>query len=117
MVKWIPESRTLELSQRNVNTLLLKLDDPASARTLIAPASHLHVRAVENADDTDSRVVHTLSKDIAAVVLTRSDLQALRVVGTEILIEDLVVQTVSDSDHYGDRPPGEMYMPTSGETF
>jgi hypothetical protein len=57
----------LELTRRNLTTLLAKLDNPASARTLIAPEGTIAVRAVE------------------------------------------------DAEHYADRAPGEVYMPTSGE--
>lgn len=59
----------LELSRRNLETLLAKLDDPASARTLVAPTHDIAVRAVEN------------------------------------------------EEHYSDRAPGTVYMPTSGETL
>jgi hypothetical protein len=39
-VKYIPEGRglpVLELTRRNLETLLAKLDDPDSARTLLSP--------------------------------------------------------------------------------
>lgn len=58
---------TLELSRRNLETLLAKLDDPRSSRTLIDPDNKIAVTAVEN------------------------------------------------DEHYADRAPGEVYMPTSGE--
>lgn len=57
----------LELTRRNLTALLDKLDDPASARTLIDPDRKLAVRAVE------------------------------------------------DVEHYADRAPGEVYMPSTGE--
>lgn len=56
----------LELTRRNLTTLLAKLDDPLSARTLIDGAHEIAVRAVE------------------------------------------------DAEHYADREPGQVYMPTSG---
>lgn len=59
----------LELSRRNLEALLAKLDDPNSARTLIDPDRKIVVRSVENAE------------------------------------------------HYSDRPPGEVYMPTSGVSY
>lgn len=59
----------IELSRRNLETLLAKLDDPISARTLISPERTIAVRAVE------------------------------------------------DEEHYADRAPGAVYMPTSGETL
>ena len=39
---------TLELTRRNLESLLEKLDDPNSARTLIDPDYKIAVRAVEN---------------------------------------------------------------------
>lgn len=59
---------TVELTRRNLTTLLAKLDDPLSARTLIDGERRVAVRAVE------------------------------------------------DAEHYANRPPGEVYMPSSGET-
>lgn len=38
----------LELTRRNLETLLEKLDDPNSVRILIDPADQIAVRAVEN---------------------------------------------------------------------
>lgn len=38
----------IELTRRNLRLLLLKLDDPLSDRTLIAPGSRVEVRAVED---------------------------------------------------------------------
>ena len=40
----------VELTRRNLETLLAKLDDPASKRTLIDPDDTIAVRAVENDD-------------------------------------------------------------------
>lgn len=57
----------LELTRRNLETLLDKLDDPASQRTLIDPDMVIGVKAVEN------------------------------------------------NEHYSDRDPGAIYMPTAGE--
>ena len=59
----------VELTRRNLKTLLAKLDDPASAKMLIDPDDRIAVRAVE------------------------------------------------DNDHYADRPPGMVYMPTTGECY
>jgi hypothetical protein len=58
---------TVELTRRNLEVLLLKLDDPLSAKTLVAPGDHIKVRAVEN------------------------------------------------EEHYADRAPGPIFMPSSGE--
>lgn len=38
----------LELSRRNLETLLQKLDDPDSKRMLVAPGGRIYVHAVEN---------------------------------------------------------------------
>ena len=59
----------LELTRRNLESLLAKLDDPLSARSLIDPDRRIMVRAVEN------------------------------------------------TEHYSNRAPGEVYMPTTGETL
>jgi hypothetical protein len=72
-VKYIPDGRgdglpVLELTRRNLQTLLDKLDDPLSARTLGDGERNIWVRAVE------------------------------------------------DAEHYKTRRPGEVYMPSTGET-
>lgn len=58
---------TLELTKRNLLTLLAKLKDPLSARTLVDGESRIAVRAVD------------------------------------------------DDEHYRDREPGTVYMPTTQE--
>jgi hypothetical protein len=60
----------LELSRRNLEVLLAKLDDPASARTLMKVSE-------------DGDIVRVIA--------------------------------VENEHHYSDRPPGAVYMPTSGE--
>lgn len=60
---------TVELTRRNLETLLAKLDDPHSKRTLVC------------GDDT------------------------------------VAVKAVSDEDHYADRTPGEVYMPSQGRIY
>jgi hypothetical protein len=60
---------TLELTRRNLTTLLAKLDDPLSARTLRDGEGLIAVKAVE------------------------------------------------DDEHYKTRPPGEIYMPSTGERY
>lgn len=57
----------LELTRRNLRTLLDKLDDPLSNRMLIDPDWRIAVRAVE------------------------------------------------DAEHYSDREPGTIFMPSTGE--
>lgn len=72
-VTFVGERRlVVELTRRNLETLLMKLDDPLSARTLqmsSADGLHFDVVAVEN------------------------------------------------EEHYKDRPPGPVYMPSSGREF
>lgn len=45
----------LELTRRNLTTLLLKLDDPLSGKTLIAPGRGIIVTAVENEEHYSDR--------------------------------------------------------------
>lgn len=65
----------LELTRRNLQTLLDKLDDPLSKRTLV---------------DRDWQI-------------------------TVIATEAIIVEAVEDAEHYSDRPPGTVYMPTKDE--
>jgi hypothetical protein len=60
---------TVELTRRNLEVLLAKLDDPLSARTLVDGSGLVQVKAVEN------------------------------------------------EEHYADRDPGEVYMPSTGERY
>ena len=61
--------RGIELTRRNLETLLAKLDDPLSVRTLCDGETGFAVTAVEN------------------------------------------------EAHYANRPPGHVYMPSTGETL
>ena len=64
-MRYIPNSGTpssppvLELSRRNLETLLTKLDDPDSLRTLLSPGkygeAYIIVRAVENEEHYSDR--------------------------------------------------------------
>lgn len=74
-MRYISDDRlpVLELSRRNLEALLAKLDDPASARTLLSPGGP----------------------------------------GDPVI----AVRAVEDAEHYSDRAPGAVYMPTSGETY
>lgn len=58
-MKFIPASYgyvgLLELTRRNLETLLAKLDDPDSARTLVAPGDMIAVKAVENEEHYSGR--------------------------------------------------------------
>lgn len=42
------EPATIELTRRNLNILLAKLDDPLSAATLLSPCQKIWVKAVED---------------------------------------------------------------------
>lgn len=46
---------TVELTRRNLQTLLAKLDDPSSARTLIDPDWIIAVKAVEDEAHYETR--------------------------------------------------------------
>lgn len=45
----------IELSRRNLETLLAKLDDPESMRILVAPDSTFYVKAVEDGEHYSDR--------------------------------------------------------------
>lgn len=68
-MKHVPDQNRIELTRRNLEVLLAKLDDPASARTLCDGTTGFAVTAVEN------------------------------------------------EEHYANRAPGKVYMPTSGQTL
>jgi hypothetical protein len=73
-MKYVPTEGgggTLELTRRNLQALLDKLDDPLSARTLS--------KVQEGGDGV------------------------------------ITVVAVEDAEHYSDRAPGEVYMPSTGE--
>lgn len=63
------QGATLELTRRNLEILLAKLDDPLSGTTLLTPCGKMWVKAVEN------------------------------------------------DEHYSDREPGEMYIPSADVTI
>lgn len=109
-MRWIPETNTLELTGRNVEALLDKLDDPLSARTLISPDPHLiPVTAVESAGAAEAAATP------GAVVLTRSQLRTLATEGAQVRVGCVRVKAVADAAHYADRAAGEVFMPSAGE--
>lgn len=84
-MKFIPaddgqQLHRLELTRRNLQVLLAKLDDPLSARQIVDPDWRIIVGAVEGS-------------------------------------ECLEVMPVEDQQHYSDREPGPMFMPSTGETL
>jgi hypothetical protein len=114
-MKWIAESRTLELSERNSLALLRKLDDPLSARMLRSPCQEMIAHAVE---DTDAAADPAAVAAEGVVEVTRSQLRKLLDnVGATVDFAGIRVVAVPDSDHYGERAPGEIFMPTSGERY
>ncbi|BBX87952.1 hypothetical protein [Mycolicibacterium aubagnense] len=108
-MRWIPESTTLELTARNVQALLDKLDDPVSARTLVSPCGAVTVTATETPGAAEA------AARPGTVPLTHSQLQELAVEGAEVRVAAVRVISVTDADHYSDRAAGVVYMPTSGE--
>lgn len=108
-MKWISDSRTLELTQRNVAALSDKLDDPLSARTLRSPCGEVFVTAVEAAGAAEA----VAAPDV--VPLTRSMLADLATPGATVTVAGVQVVSVEDAAHYADRDPGAVYMPSSGE--
>lgn len=54
-MEWREDTKTLELTARNVNALTAKLDDPKSARMITAPGDTVTVRAAEAATPAETR--------------------------------------------------------------
>ncbi len=109
-MRWIPETNTVELTERNIKALKDKLDDPMSARTLISPDPYrIPVAAVESPGAAEAVATP------GAVVLTRGQLQTLATEGAQVRVAGITVKAVSDAEHYSDRLAGEVYMPSTGE--
>lgn len=107
-MKFLPESRTLELTDRNINALKEKLDDPASARAIGSPCGRITVRATED----EGRASTDTSGGV--VTVTRSELVAM-LAGETVTVGGIGVVPVPDAAHYSSRPAGDVYMPGSGE--
>jgi hypothetical protein len=105
----MPDSEALELTQRNVRALTDKLDDPLSARALVSPCGGIRVTAVPGPGAAEAAVAPD------TLPLTRKQLQGLAVEGVEVRIGVVRVVAVPDSAHYGDRMPGAVFMPSTGE--
>ncbi len=110
-MKWNADTRTLELTARNIAALTQKLDDPLSARTLITPCQGLMVTAVEDGAANPALLAENV------LHLTRSQLGVLATVGATVTVADVAVVAVPDEAHYSDRQSGEVYMPSSGERW
>jgi hypothetical protein len=69
VIVWEPELGTygIELTRRNLETLLAKLDNPDSLRTLVFTGDHgqvIAVRAVENDEHYTERPAGLMAEDI-----------------------------------------------------
>lgn len=108
----------LELSRRNLTVLLAKLDDPLSACALVAPDGQFMVRVVE---EEESAAVRLARLGEGVVQLTRGEIRCLlmtldRGCRTRIgNIGNVSIRAVEDHEHYHDRRPGLMWMPSLGE--
>jgi hypothetical protein len=98
---------TIELTRRNLEILLAKLDDHASARTIIKDGW-----AITAVEDPVRKVTPEEFIAIKAADAGLPPLHAASLIG-----DRHVVKAVENDEHYSDRPPGEMFMPTSGETL
>ncbi|SHP29322.1 Uncharacterised protein [Mycobacteroides abscessus subsp. abscessus] len=112
-MEWIPDTRTLELTARNINTLTAKLDDPESARMLRSGCGQATVHAVETV--TAGKATAAASEGV--VTLTRAQLAELAVEGATVTIAGISVVSVPDSAHYSNRPSGVVVMPSSGDVL
>lgn len=112
-MEWIPDTRTLELTARNIAVLTAKLDDPESARMLRSGCGQATVHAVETT--TAEKVTAAAAEGV--VTVTRAQLAELATEGTTVSIADITVRSVPDAAHYSTRPSGVVLMPTSGEVL
>ena len=116
-MKYIEQGRIVELTARNVTALLAKLDDPFSARTLVSPDGQMMVRSVA---DESARGGENATESVGSegvVMLTREELWHLTTPGATVMAAGYRVLSVPDEAHYGDRAPGEVYIPKSGESW
>lgn len=107
-MKYEPETRRVELTTRNVTTLLDKLDDPESARALGSSCGRIIVRAIEDTERTSTDTSE------GVVTVTRSELLALLAEET-VTVGSISVVPVPDAAHYTTRRAGDVLMPSSGE--
>ena len=116
--------RVIELTRRNLQALLAKLDDPLSARALVDPDEKILVRAVESASVRGDSIARAALAAEGVIELTRDELQSL-VAGldnptpadTDMPASQgaVVVRGLDDVAHYRDRAPGVVWMPTREE--
>lgn len=112
-MKWIEDTRTLELTARNINALTAKLDDPESACMLRSGCGLATVHAVETV--TAEKVVAAAAEGV--VTVTRDQLAELATEGATLDVAGITVVSVPDAAHYSDRPSGVVLMPSSGEVL
>ncbi|MGW4100635.1 hypothetical protein [Mycobacterium sp. NPDC004974] len=107
-MKYHPATNAVELTNRNLNALRDKLDDPESARALGSPCGRVMVRAVEDGERSSTDTSEGM------VIVTRSEITAL-LAGESVSVGDVTVVPVPDAAHYSSRPSGVVAMPSSGE--
>ena len=105
-MKYEPRTRTLELTTRNIDALLMKLDDPLSVRTLSKDG--LAVTAVESREN--------VTRKPSQVFIDRDGLVRIRQ-GQMLDVDGVFVLWVPDDAHYSDRAPGEVYMPSENRYY
>lgn len=107
-MRYDPDTRTLELTARNITALRDKLADPESARALGSPCGRVIVRSVEDSERNSTDTSEGM------VIVTRSEITAL-LSGETVTVGDTAVVPVPDSEHYSSRPAGDVVMPSTGE--
>jgi hypothetical protein len=112
-MRYIADTRTLELTARNIAALRVKLDDEQSARTLGSPCGRILVHAV----DTAAAEKVTAAAAEGVVTVTRAQLAELAVEGATVTVDGITVRSVPDAAHYSSRPSGIVVMPSSGEVL
>jgi hypothetical protein len=112
----------MELTRRNLETLLRKLDDPLSARGLIDPDDRILVRAVETIDERGTSARQAAAATEGVIELARVELQTL-LAGLEspdtregtVIVYGVTIRAVTNDAHYRGRAPGVVWMPSTGE--
>lgn len=107
-MKYDPDTHRLELTNRNITSLLDKLDDPESARAIGSPCGRVTVRAVEDSDRTST------DTSGGVVTVSRGELGEM-LAGATVVVGGISVIPVPDAAHYSRRPAGDVLMPSTGE--
>ena len=105
-MKYDVQTRTLELTERNVRALLDKLADPLSVRILAKDG--MFVQAVFGKQGFDP--------ERPMLFLNRENLESL-LAGRGLDVGGNLVMMVSDETHYFDRAPGVVFMPSEGRYY